>query len=101
MPARSTSWSTSVAGYVALTGATMILADAYTPPDGSPFSINRSFDEQTGYRTKSMLVVPMLTPQGETIGVLQLINCKPDAGGRLLDADDVERHVRPFSSTSS
>ncbi len=90
--------STSVAGHVALTGATVNLDDAYTPPEGSPFSINRSFDEQTGYRTKSMLVVPMLTPQGETIGVLQLINCKPDAGGRLVDADDVERRVRAFSA---
>src|SRR5262249_28857529 len=90
--------STSVAGYVALTGATVNLADAYTPPEGSFFSINRSFDERTGYRTKSMLVVPMRTPQGETIGVLQLINCKPGAGGRLVDADDVARRVQPFSA---
>src|SRR2546426_372081 len=90
--------SASVAGYVALTGAPVNLADAYTPPEGSPFSINRSFDEQTGYRTKSMLVVPMRTPQGETIGVLQLINCKPGAGGRLVDADDVALRVQPFSA---
>ena len=89
---------TSVAGYVALTGAPVNLADAYTPPEGSPFSINRSFDEQTGYRTKSMLVVPMRTPQGETIGVLQLINCKPGAGGRLVDADDVALRVQPFGA---
>src|SRR6266568_1719981 len=88
----------SVAGYVALTGAPVNLADAYTPPEGSPFSINRSFDEQTGYRTKSMLVVPMRTPQGETIGVLQLINCKPGAGGRLVDADDVALRVQPFGA---
>src|SRR5438132_350950 len=66
--------STSVAGYVALTGAPVNLADAYTPPEGSPFSINRSFDEQTGYRTKSMLVVPMRTPQGETIGVAEAVD---------------------------
>src|SRR5262249_11105556 len=58
----------------------------------------RSFDEQTGYRTKSMLVVPMRTPQGETIGVLQLINCKPGAGGRLVDADDVAQRVQPFGA---
>src|SRR5207245_689363 len=74
------------------------LPDADTPPEGSPFSINRSFDEQTGYRTKSMLVVPMRTPQGETIGVLQLINCKPGAGGRLVDADDVALRVQPFGA---
>jgi HD-GYP domain-containing protein (c-di-GMP phosphodiesterase class II) len=86
----------SVAGHVALTGAVVNLADAYAPPPGSPFHINRWFDEHTGYRSKSMLVVPMRTPQGETLGAVQLINCKPEFDGPLLSAADVERHVRPF-----
>jgi HD-GYP domain-containing protein (c-di-GMP phosphodiesterase class II) len=68
--------SRSIAGYVALTGQAVNLADAYAPPPDSPFTINRSFDEQTGYRTRSMLVVPMRTPPGETLGALQLINCR-------------------------
>jgi HD-GYP domain-containing protein (c-di-GMP phosphodiesterase class II) len=38
----------------------------------------------------------MRTPQGETLGALQLINCKPEHDGRLASAGDVERHVRPF-----
>jgi HD-GYP domain-containing protein (c-di-GMP phosphodiesterase class II) len=86
----------SVAGHVALTGEVVNLADAYAPPAGSPFQINRWFDEHAGYRTKSMLVVPMRTPQGETLGALQLINCKPEGAGRLASAEDVERHVRPY-----
>jgi HD-GYP domain-containing protein (c-di-GMP phosphodiesterase class II) len=88
--------SDSIAGHVALTGKTVNLEDAYRLPPGSPFQINPAFDEQTGYRTKSMLVVPMRTPPGETIGVLQLINCKPGLAGRLADAAAVERDVRPF-----
>ncbi|HEV8585933.1 MAG TPA: HD domain-containing phosphohydrolase [Methylomirabilota bacterium] len=86
----------SVAGHVALTGRVLNLADAYAPPPDSPFTINRWFDEQAGYRTKSMLVVPMRTPQGHTIGVLQLINCKDDWGARLAGPADVEDHVRPY-----
>jgi HD-GYP domain-containing protein (c-di-GMP phosphodiesterase class II) len=86
----------SVAGHVALTGEVVNLADAYTPPPGSPFHINRWFDEHAGYRTKSMLVVPMRTPQDEMLGALQLINCRPEFAGRLASAEDVERHVRPF-----
>ena len=86
----------SIAGHVALTGRLVNLADAYAPPADSPFTINRWFDEQAGYRTKSMLVVPMRTPQGETIGALQLINCKDDWGARLAGPADVERHVRPY-----
>ncbi|HEU4368535.1 MAG TPA: HD domain-containing phosphohydrolase [Methylomirabilota bacterium] len=86
----------SVAGHVALTGAVVNIADAYAPPPGSPFRINRWFDEHAGYRTRSMLVVPMRTPQGDTLGAVQLINCKPEFEGRLASAEDVERHVGPF-----
>ena len=86
----------SVAGYVALTGEVVNLADAYTPPPGSRVQINRWFDEQAGYRTMSMLVVPMRTPQGETLGALQLINCRPDFDGPLRSPAEVERHVRPY-----
>jgi len=90
--------NSSVAGHVALTGVSLNLEDAYRPPPGSPFQINRSFDEKTGYRTKSMLVVPMRTPQGETIGVLQLINCKPGHAGPLDTPEAFDRLVRPFSA---
>ncbi|PYO51563.1 MAG: hypothetical protein DMD84_12530 [Candidatus Rokuibacteriota bacterium] len=88
----------SIAGHVALSGRLINLADAYAPPPDSPFTINSWFDEQTGYRTKSMLVVPMRTPHGQTIGVLQLINCKDDSSARLADPPDVERHVRPYDA---
>jgi HD-GYP domain-containing protein (c-di-GMP phosphodiesterase class II) len=88
----------SVAGYVALTGRIVNLADAYTPPVESPFTINRWFDEQTHYRSKSMLVVPMRTPQGDTIGALQLINCKGDWRGSLSQPADVEQYVRPYGA---
>ena len=37
---------------------------------------NRSFDDKSGYRTRSMLTVPMLSALGEVIGVVQLINKK-------------------------
>jgi HD-GYP domain-containing protein (c-di-GMP phosphodiesterase class II) len=90
--------SESVAGHVALTGDTLNLADAYAPPPGAPFHINRAFDDEARYRTKSMLVVPMRTPQGETIGALQLINCKPDFAHRFASVDEIERLVRPYSA---
>ena len=66
----------SVAGYVALAGEILMIDDVYALPADSPFRFNTGFDEKVGYRTTSMLVVPMKTPGGETIGVLQLINCK-------------------------
>ncbi|HTI53041.1 MAG TPA: HD domain-containing phosphohydrolase [Verrucomicrobiae bacterium] len=85
----------SVAGHVALTASILQLDDAYVLPAGSPFQVNREFDERAGYRTKSMLVVPMATPQGTVIGVLQLINCKRDPGVALGSPGAVEAAVTP------
>ena len=62
-----------VVAYAAVTGKTVNIADAYTEA-GFDFSGTRNFDKKTGYRSKSFLTVPMKNHQGETIGVLQLIN---------------------------
>jgi HD-GYP domain-containing protein (c-di-GMP phosphodiesterase class II) len=47
---------------------------------------NRSFDDKTGYRARSMLTVPMLSAVDEVIGVVQLIN-KKQVPGRPLGTD--------------
>jgi HD-GYP domain-containing protein (c-di-GMP phosphodiesterase class II) len=69
----------SLAGYVALTGETLVIDDAYDLPHDAEYSINRSFDEENGYLTRSILVFPMTNHVGEVIGVLQLINRKRTA----------------------
>jgi HD-GYP domain-containing protein (c-di-GMP phosphodiesterase class II) len=86
----------SLAGHVALTGSVLQIDDAYKLPPGSRFRINREFDERVGYRTKSMLVVPMTTPQGTVIGALQLINCKRDPSSVCPTPAAVEREVIPY-----
>ena len=86
----------SVAGHVALTGVVLEIEDAYALPPGSRFRVNRDFDERIGYRTKSMLVVPMTTPQGTVIGALQLINCKRDPAAVFSTPADVLAQVIPY-----
>ncbi len=83
--------SSSVAGYVATTGNEIRLADVYQIPPSFPFDFNRKFDEETGYRTKSMLAVPAKDPRGEIIAVVQLINCKRNFDARLgqQNVDDI------------
>lgn len=66
----------SLAGYVALTGEPLNIPDAYDLPKGVPYQLDRSFDRSISYRTRSVLVLPMQNQEGETIGVLQLINRK-------------------------
>jgi HD-GYP domain-containing protein (c-di-GMP phosphodiesterase class II) len=64
----------SIAGYVAVTGIAVNISDAYNIDVTQPYSFDKSFDEITGYRTRSVLAVPIKTFTGKIIGVIQLIN---------------------------
>ena len=72
-----------VAAYVALTGKTVNIPDAYTA-EGFDFSGTRNFDKKTGYRSKSFLTVPMKNHENESIGVLQLINAADPRTGEIV-----------------
>ena len=72
-----------VAAHAALTGKTINIADAYTI-EGFDFSGTRAFDSKTGYRSKSFLTVPMRNHEGESIGVLQLINAQDPHTGEIV-----------------
>ena len=87
----------SIAGYVALTGEIVNIEDAYHLAPDVPYSINRKFDEDSGYRTKSILAVPIRNQKEKIIAVLQLINAKRDFSARLDSYDAVEQQVLAFS----
>ncbi len=69
----------SLAGYVAMTGESLNIPDAYALPGNVPYRFDRHFDLKFAYRTVSVLVLPMQNREGETIGVLQLIDRKLQA----------------------
>jgi len=62
-----------VSAHVGLTGEVVNIPDVYDVK-GFDFTGTRAFDSKTGYRSKSMLVVPMRNHENEIIGVLQLLN---------------------------
>ena len=86
----------SLAGYVALTGDTLVIDDAYNLPGDASYSINPKFDEENAYLTKSLLVFPMTNHVGDMIGVLQLINRKKQGAPPKLTAATVPEEVIPF-----
>jgi HD-GYP domain-containing protein (c-di-GMP phosphodiesterase class II) len=88
---------TSLAGYAATEGEPLAIDDVYDLPPDVAYSFNRSFDERYGYRTKSMLVIPMQNHRGDVIGVLQLINRKRDPAARLTSAAEADRQIIPYS----
>ncbi|NET30283.1 HD domain-containing phosphohydrolase [Okeania sp. SIO1I7] len=86
----------SLAGYVALTGESLNLSDAYNLPLSVPYKFDKSFDKNTGYRTCSVLVLPMQNRSQEIIGVLQLINRKINSN-TVLTANNFQELIQPYS----
>lgn len=86
----------SIAGNVAMNGKAFRLDDVYKDAAARMLNFDRSFDEKTGYRTKSMLVVPLTSYTGKPIGVLQLMNRKPIFEMPLNSASITESAVEAF-----
>ncbi|GIX49798.1 MAG: hypothetical protein KatS3mg131_4009 [Candidatus Tectimicrobiota bacterium] len=86
----------SLAGAVALRREVVAIDDVYALLPQSPYRHDRSFDCRTGYRTRSLVGIPLVTHAGETLGVLQLINRKPVPGVPLTDPTTASE-VIPFS----
>src|SRR5207302_1983755 len=84
----------TVVGYTVSTGKSQIYEDAYNPPSGKPVG-GKTFDAQFGYRTKSMLTVPMRDYHNDVVGAVQLINAKRRFETRLA-IDNVDTEVVSF-----
>ena len=73
---------TGVVGRVAQTGETINTGDAYSLP-----FFEQGFDQKFGYRTKSLLSLPIKHHTGQTVGVIQLLN---KLEGAVFSADDID-----------
>ena len=72
-----------IAGAVAETNTSVNIPDAYADP-----RFNQAVDKQTGYRTRSILCVPMRSVTGEVVGVLQALNKVNPEGAAFTDEDE-------------
>jgi hypothetical protein len=86
----------SIAGSVALTGRPVRIADAYAEIPRDKIRFDASFDQATGYRTKSVLCVPIRDYRDDIVGVIQLINRKPTFEVALSLDVLTEQLVMPF-----
>lgn len=88
----------SLAGYVAITGESLNLPDAYNLPPEVPYQLDRNFDRDFSYRTCSVLVLPMQNQNGQIIGVLQLLNRKvsPEA---VITSKNALLVTQPYSKS--
>jgi HD-GYP domain-containing protein (c-di-GMP phosphodiesterase class II) len=61
----------------------------------------RNMDEKTGYRTKSVLTIPMANHEGDLNGVMQLINAQDDEGNVISFSDETEHLIRTLASLAA
>lgn len=73
----------TVAACAAISGDTINIDDVYESI-GFDFSGPKSYDEKTGYRSRSFLTIPMRNHENDIIGVLQLINCIDTKSGEII-----------------
>ena len=84
-------------GWCALTGEVLNIPDAYQLDPALPYRFDSAVDQQLGYRSVSMLTLPLRTSSGEIVGVLQLINRKQDPEA-ALSPDTALALTQPFST---
>ena len=90
-----------ISSYAALTGKTVNIEDVYKATEFN-FSGTKSYDRKTGYRSESMLVIPMYNYENDILGVLQLINAIDPFTGHVTSFDrSLTEAVSALSSLAS
>ena len=87
----------SVSGYSVLTGTTLNIPDVYAISDDKPYRFNKQPDSVTGYRTKSLLTVPLITRTKDILGVLQIIN-RRNKSGTVIPFNEL--YIHHFATTA-
>lgn len=91
----------SIAGYVAKTRKSLLIDDVYNLESTYPFSFNQSFDISAHYRTRSVMTIPLINSNSETIGVMQILNATGDNGEIIPYVEQDEKYVSFFANNAS
>ncbi len=89
-----------VAALCALENKLINIKDVYTQ-EGFNFEGTKNFDKNTGYKTQSMLVVPMVNHEGDVIGVLQLLNKQDEQHNTIEFTAEDEKLILSMGSQAA
>lgn len=90
----------SISGYVAYSNEPLNIPDAYEIPEDKPYKFNQTTDRTTDYRTKSIYTIPLKTPAGKLLGILQIINAQNDEGEVIAFDEDAELFITHFAQNA-
>jgi HD-GYP domain-containing protein (c-di-GMP phosphodiesterase class II) len=91
----------SIAGYVAATGRTLNIEDVYELEVTLPYSFSKRFDDAVGYKSTSILTVPLQNSSGDILGILQIINAQNEAGRITSFSAGDERMMHHFAAVAA
>lgn len=88
---------TAIVAHAVNSGEVINIPDVYA---ALPFDMSaaRAMDARTGYRTQSMLTIPLKDHADDIIGVIQLINVKDDENNNIPFSEELVTLVRSFAS---
>ncbi|MCQ2982182.1 MAG: HD domain-containing protein [Treponemataceae bacterium] len=89
----------SVNGFCAITKQVINLEDAYDISSDAPYIFNKTSDNLTGYRTRSMVSLPLVNQDGVALGVLQIINAQNDDGEIVSFSEEAIFYLQRFAAT--
>ena len=88
----------SIVAFSANTGKTANIKDAYEEK-GFDFTGAKTFDKNSGFRTTSVLSVPLKNHENDIVGVIQLINATDKKSGEVIGfSDDMQEQVESLAS---
>lgn len=76
------------------------IKDAYTVADFD-FSGTKKFDQKTGYRSESMLTLPLINHADDVVGVLQLLNAKDADNQTIIFDESAQRLALALASSAA
>ncbi|GMO24328.1 MAG: HD domain-containing protein [Termitinemataceae bacterium] len=91
----------TISGHCALQKKIINIPHVYNISADAPFSFNTMYDTKSGYKTGSVLAVPLKAPNDKLLGVMQLINCKNKDGSIVPFSGDAEFLIEHFASSAS
>ena len=90
----------SISGYVAYSGQSLNIKDAYEIPEDKPYKFSKNTDLTTDYRTKSIFTIPLKMANGILLGVLQIINRKGPDGQIVAFSEEDELFITHFATSA-
>lgn len=90
----------AIAAHCAISRQSVNIQDAYLA-SGFDFSSAKAFDAQMGYRTQSVLAVPLINQQNKVLAVLQLVNARDDQGQTIEFGQFQQKLAESLASQAS